>query len=61
MKTRSYRTIKGAERTAIRLRAAFPGIIFTVVPGYNWDYVIRATDDGDHVSFVGVGKIRRIP
>ena len=56
MKTRSYRTIKGAERTAIRLRAAFPGIIFEVVPGSNWDYVLRATD-GDHVSFVGKGKL----
>ena len=56
MNTRSYRTIKGAERTAIRLRAAFPGIIFEVVPGSNWDYVIRATN-GDHVSFVGEGKL----
>ena len=56
MKTRSYCTIKGAERAAIRLRDAFPGIIFTVVPGFNWEYVIRATD-GDHVSFVGKGKL----
>ena len=56
MKPRTYRTIKGAEKTAARLRGAYPDYAFTVM-FRDWRFVIRAEDISGRISFVGASKL----